>query len=236
MKKNIVVLTGAGISAESGIQTFRDSNGLWENYDVKEVASPAGWKKDRALVLKFYNERRRKVKEAKPNKAHFVLKDLEQYFNVNIITQNIDDLHERAGSTNIMHIHGQINQMCSSLNRKLTYPCHGDIEVGDKAKDGSQLRPDIVWFGEDVPLYPKARKIVQKADILIIIGTSMQVYPAASLVSDLGRKAQLIILNPNDDGQKINGRTLFVKETATKGMPKIFKVLVENYVKNEQST
>ncbi len=167
MKKKLVILTGAGISAESGIKTFRDSNGLWENHDVMEVASPEGWRKNRELVLEFYNQRRRQLHEVEPNEAHYILAELEQHFEVQIITQNIDDLHERSGSTNIIHLHGELFKSCSSLNRTLVYEQKDDIKLGDKAEDGSQLRPDIVWFGEDVPMIPKAAEIVATADILI---------------------------------------------------------------------
>lgn len=225
--KKIAILTGAGISAESGIQTFRDADGLWHNHKVEDVASPEGWRKNRKVVLEFYNERRRKLKEVEPNKAHHLLKELESHFEVQIITQNIDDLHERAGSTNILHIHGELNKMCSSLNRKLVYDCLEDIKIGDKAEDESQLRPDIVWFGEDVPLYPVAIEMVKQADIFMVIGTSLQVYPAANLLSFIKHDAQLIIINPEHDGGNYGGRAIYVKEKATTGMQKVFDVLVK---------
>ena len=151
MKKNLVVLTGAGISAESGIQTFRGADGLWEGHDIMDVASPQGWNKNRALVLKFYNDRRRALKEVNPNKAHLILKDLEEHFNVCIITQNVDDLHERAGSKNILHLHGELLKSRSSIDNTLIYDCYDDINEGDKCEKGSQIRPHIVWFGEAVP-------------------------------------------------------------------------------------
>lgn len=225
--KKIAILTGAGISAESGIQTFRDADGLWHNHKVEEVASPAGWNKNKELVLEFYNQRRQKLKEVVPNIAHFLLKDLEEYYDVQIITQNIDDLHERAGSSAILHIHGQLNKMCSSLNRNLVYDCFDDIKLGDKAADGSQLRPYIVWFGEDVPLYPKAIELVRDADVFIVIGTSLQVYPAANLLNFIKSSAQLIIVNPEHDGGNYGGRALYVKEKATVGVPKVVEVLVK---------
>lgn len=225
--KKIAILTGAGISAESGIQTFRDADGLWHNHKVEDVASPEGWRKNREVVLEFYNERRRKLKEVEPNKAHHLLKELESHFEIQIITQNIDDLHERAGSTNILHIHGELNKMCSSLNRKLVYDCLDDIKIGDKAEDESQLRPDIVWFGEDVPLYPVAIEMVKQADIFMVIGTSLQVYPAANLLSFIKNDAQLIIINPEHDGGNYGGRAIYVKENATTGMQKVFDVLVK---------
>lgn len=230
--KKIVVLTGAGISAESGIQTFRDADGLWHNHKVEDVASPEGWRKNKELVLEFYNQRRQKLKEVVPNSAHFALKELEKYFQVQIITQNIDDLHERAGSANILHIHGQLNKMCSSLNRSLVYDCFEDIKPGDKADDGSQLRPDIVWFGEDVPLYPKAIELVEDADVFIVIGTSLQVYPAANLLNFIKDTAQLIIINPDKDGGNYGGRALYIQEKATIGVPKVTDVLVKEALKN----
>jgi len=224
--KKIVVLTGAGISAESGIETFRASDGLWNNYKVEEVASPEGWRKNKEIVLDFYNQRRAKLKEVKPNQAHFILKDLEQFFEVEIITQNIDDLHERAGSSNILHLHGELYKMCSSQNRKLVYDCFEDIKIGDKAADGSQLRPDIVWFGEDVPLYPAAIEKVKKADIFIVIGTSLQVYPAANLLNFIKHEAQFILINPDQDGGNYGGNCVYIKEKATVGMQKLYDVLV----------
>src|SRR5690606_5082312 len=182
MKKKLVVLSGAGISAESGLQTFRDSNGLWEGYDVTEVASPEGWKKNPALVLEFYNMRRRQALKAQPNAAHIGLADLEKDFNVHIITQNIDDLHERGGSTHVIHLHGEIFKMRSEKSLTPTYEIKGDIKLGDLAPDGGQLRPDIVWFGEAVPMIEKAAQITMGADIFVVIGTSLVVYPAAGLI------------------------------------------------------
>jgi NAD-dependent deacetylase len=182
-KRKLVVLTGAGISAESGLKTFRDSDGLWEGYDVTEVATPRGWKKNPALVLEFYNARRRNVADAQPNAAHTGLAELENDFDVHIITQNIDDLHERAGSTKILHLHGEIFKMRSELDESLVYEIRGDINLGDKAGDGAQLRPNIVWFEEPVPMIEKAAHIVRSADIFVVVGTSLVVYPAAGLVN-----------------------------------------------------
>jgi len=178
----IVVLTGAGISAESGIKTFRDAGGLWEGYDVMEVASPEGWRKNTALVLDFYNQRRKQLLEVLPNKAHYFLAGLEKEHEVQIITQNVDDLHERAGSTKVLHLHGELLKVRSTKNPGLVYPWTGDLTLGDLCENKSQLRPHIVWFGEEVPLMDQAIEICLKADIFIIIGTSMQVYPAAGLV------------------------------------------------------
>jgi NAD-dependent deacetylase len=181
-KKKLVVLTGAGISAESGLKTFRDSDGLWEGYDINEVATATAWRKNPGLVLEFYNLRRKGVREVSPNDAHYALAELEKDFNVTIITQNIDDLHERAGSTSIIHLHGEILKMRSEKNAHLVYPILDEIKPGDKAEDGYQLRPHIVWFEEPVPLMEDAMEIAKTADIFLIVGTSLVVYPAASLV------------------------------------------------------
>ncbi|MFZ1306251.1 MAG: NAD-dependent deacylase [Ferruginibacter sp.] len=181
-KKHIVVLTGAGISAESGLKTFRDSDGLWNGYDVYEVASPDGWHKNPQLVLDFYNARRKDVAAALPNAAHIGLAQLEQEFDVTIITQNIDDLHERAGSTKIVHLHGEIFKMRSVADEDTVYEIRGDINLGDTAADGAQLRPHIVWFGEAVPMMEKAAALLNDCDYFVVVGTSLQVYPAASLL------------------------------------------------------
>lgn len=181
-KKNIVVLSGAGVSAESGLRTFRDSDGLWEGYNVTEVATPRGWRKDPQLVLDFYNMRRRDVAAATPNEAHYGLASLQEDFNVTIITQNIDDLHERAGSKNVLHLHGEIFKMRSERDAGLVYDIRGDINLGDKADDGEQLRPNIVWFEEPVPMIEEAIPVVYTADIFVVVGTSLVVYPAAGLV------------------------------------------------------
>ena len=181
-KKKLVVLTGAGISAESGLKTFRDSDGLWEGYDINEVATATAWRKNPGLVLEFYNLRRKGVKEAQPNVAHFALAELENDFDVTIITQNIDDLHERAGSKNIVHLHGEILKMRSEKNDALVYPITDDIQLGNRAEDGAQLRPHIVWFEEAVPMIEEAIRITKTADIFLIVGTSLVVYPAAGLV------------------------------------------------------
>lgn len=182
-KKNLVVLTGAGISAESGLKTFRDSDGLWEGYDINEVATATAWKRNPALVQEFYNMRRRNVQEAMPNAAHFALASLEADFNVQVITQNIDDLHERAGSSSVLHLHGEILKMRSEKNESLVYPISGDINMGEVAEDGGQLRPHIVWFEEPVPMMEHAARLVLHADIFLIVGTSLVVYPAAGLVN-----------------------------------------------------
>lgn len=224
--KKLTILSGAGISAESGIKTFRDGDGLWENHNVTDVASPEGWRKDRALVLEFYNQRRRQLHEVQPNEAHQLLAELEKYFEVQIVTQNIDDLHERAGSTDILHIHGELFKSCSCNNKNLIYEQKEDINIGDKAEDGAQLRPFIVWFGEDVPLYHTAREIVKEADILLVIGTSLQVYPAAGLIHDIKDDCLLLVINPNETGFGYGQRAVVMKETATQGMKLLFDKLV----------
>lgn len=181
-KQVLVVLSGAGISAESGLRTFRDSDGLWEGYKVEEVATPYAWHRDPKLVLDFYNMRRRNVRDAEPNTAHKVLAELEEYYDVHIVTQNIDDLHERAGSTKVLHLHGEIFKMRSEKDETLIYPIYDDILPGDLAEDGGQLRPHIVWFGEPVYMIEEAIPIMQAADVFVLIGTSLIVYPAAGLV------------------------------------------------------
>lgn len=195
--KKLVVLSGAGMSAESGIPTFRGMGGLWEKYDVTELASPQGWAKDSALVQRFYNERRKKVLESEPNPGHYGLAELEKHFDVEIVTQNIDDLHERAGSTKILHLHGEIRKSRSTMNPKLIYDIDGwELKMGDKCELGSQLRPHIVWFGESVPELENAVKIVTKADIFVVIGTSLQVYPAASLIDYAPSHARKFLIDP----------------------------------------
>jgi len=181
-KKKLVILSGAGISAESGLKTFRDSDGLWEGYKIAEVATPGAWKNNPGLVLDFYNMRRRDVSEAMPNAAHLGLARLEEHFDVQIITQNIDDLHERAGSSRVLHLHGEIFKMRSVLHENLIYEIRTDIRLGDQAADGAQLRPHIVWFEEDVPMIGPAARLAASADILVVIGTSLVVYPAAGLI------------------------------------------------------
>ena len=193
--KHIVVMTGAGISAESGIKTFRDADGLWEGHDVMEVASPQGWYKNKELVLKFYNDRRRQLFDVQPNDAHKAIADLEKKYKVTVITQNVDDLHERAGSTDIIHIHGELRKSRSTLDPRLVYDCDGDINIGDKCEKGAQLRPHIVWFGEDVPLLQLAAQITTQADFVMVVGSSMQVYPAAGLVAYAPMYAQVIYID-----------------------------------------
>lgn len=195
-KKKIVILTGAGISAESGIKTFRDADGLWEGHDVMSVASPEGWEADRELVLDFYNQRRRQLKEVEPNAGHLALKELEEKFNTVIVTQNVDNLHERAGSSKIIHLHGELAKSRSCIDDTVIYDCTEDIKLGDKCPQGAQLRPHIVWFGETVPMLDKAIAEIKNADIVLIVGTSMQVYPAASLTAYAPPKAPIFYIDP----------------------------------------
>ncbi len=215
----IVVLTGAGISAESGIPTFRGSNGLWEGHKIEEVASPDGWRKNPRMVLEFYNERRRNIANAQPNSAHIALANLESSCTTVIITQNIDDLHERAGSTNVLHLHGEIFKSRSTADPQLIYECREDIAIGDRCALGSQLRPHIVWFGEDVPMLIAAAEICSQADILLIVGTSMVVYPAASLISFIKRNTPVYIINPQRTPLNDYYNAEFILMNATDGVP-----------------
>ncbi|MCC4213125.1 SIR2 family NAD-dependent protein deacylase [Leeuwenhoekiella parthenopeia] len=223
--KKIIVLSGAGISAESGLKTFRDSNGLWEGHDVMEVASPEGWFKNRALVLDFYNQRRRQLKTVKPNAAHQALVDLEKQFDVHIITQNVDDLHERAGSTKVLHLHGELLKARSTSDEELVLDWHEDICEGDLCAKGSQLRPHIVWFGELVPLLEPAIELTAKADYIIIVGTSMQVYPAAGLINYAKPEAAIYFIDPhpNITSQK---NLKVISEKASKGIPIVVEDLL----------
>ena len=224
--KNIVVLTGAGVSAESGLRTFRDADGLWEGHDVMEVASPEGWYSNKRLVLDFYNERRKQLFKTKPNKAHLLLAKLEKKYKVYIITQNVDNLHERAGSTNIIHLHGELLKVRSIINDHLVYHWENDLKIGDLGEDGNQLRPHIVWFGEAVPMLEKAAQITQNADILIIIGTSMQVYPAASLIHYIKSNIPIYFIDPNPNISKNSYKNLtIISEKAGIGMENLVSIL-----------
>ncbi len=196
MKKSLVVLSGAGVSAESGIKTFRDADGLWEGYNVLDVATPMAWMKNPSLVLDFYNQRRRQLLNSLPNDAHLTLAQLESYFDVHIITQNVDDLHERAGSRNVLHLHGELLKSRSSFDERLVYSCTEDILLGNCCEKGFQLRPHIVWFGEEVPNLQIAIAIVQRADFILVIGTSLQVYPAASLVGFAKENCHVYYIDP----------------------------------------
>jgi len=224
MKKNLVVLTGAGISAESGLKTFRDSDGLWNGYNIEDVATPRAWKKNKQLVLDFYNMRRRDVVNAKPNTAHIGLAELEADFNVHIITQNIDDLHERAGSTNILHLHGEIFKMRSEFDEKLVYEIRKDILLGDLAEDGGQLRPHIVWFEEPVPMIERAAEVAYTADIFVVIGTSLAVYPAAGLINCAPRAIPKFIVDKNIPYSSLYNLTS-IEKPATEGVPELKRLL-----------
>lgn len=223
--KNLVVLSGAGISAESGLKTFRDSGGLWEGHRVEEVATPRAWMANRELVLNFYNERRRALEHAKPNKAHEVLAELEEFFNVEIITQNVDNLHERGGSSNITHLHGELTKARSTADENLVSDIgYNDIKLGDLCDKGSQLRPHIVWFEEAVPLMGKAIEIAKTADIFLVIGTSLQVYPAASLIDFVRGDVPIYLIDPSAPGG-LGENTTIIQRKASEGILE-FKELI----------
>ncbi|WP_439181984.1 SIR2 family NAD-dependent protein deacylase [Carboxylicivirga taeanensis] len=228
-KKKLVVLTGAGISAESGIKTFRDSNGLWENHDVAEVASPEGWARNPHLVLDFYNQRRKQLHTCKPNGGHKGLVDLERYFDVQVITQNIDDLHEQAGSTKVLHLHGELKKVRSTVDENLVYSLDGwELKWGDKCEKGSQLRPHIVWFGEAVPAIETAIDLVDKADIFAVVGTSLNVYPAAGLLNYVAPGTPIYIIDPHQPSYTPASNITFIQANATVGVPELITLLTEN--------
>ena len=218
VKKNLVVLSGAGMSQESGIRTFRDMGGLWEEYDVMDVATPEAWARNPELVMKFYNDRRKQLYECRPNTGHLGLVDLEKDFNVHIITQNVDDLHERAGSSKVLHLHGELKKARSSVDESLIYDIDGwELKFGDLCAKGSQLRPNIVWFGEAVPAMDEAVPIVKDADILVVIGTSLNVYPAAGLVNYAKRGTPIFVIDPERPSVFIRNVT-YIQEKAGKGV------------------
>ncbi|MCF8424588.1 MAG: NAD-dependent deacylase [Bacteroidia bacterium] len=223
-KKKIVVFSGAGISAESGIKTFRDSGGLWEEYKIEDVATFDAWKKNKELVLEFYNQRRKQILEAVPNEAHLIVADFQKDFDVQVITQNIDDLHERAGSENVLHLHGEIMKGRSTVKSHLVYPLkHWEIKIGDTCELGSQLRPHIVWFGEDVPEMTKATELAGDADIFITIGTSLNVYPAANLIHVVKNEIPKFLVDPSVlNLDSVNNLTV-IKATAVEGMKLLSK-------------
>jgi NAD-dependent deacetylase len=224
-KKKLVVLTGAGISAESGLRTFRDSDGLWEGYNVADVATPRAWRKDPQLVLNFYNERRRNVADAKPNDAHYGLAELEKHFDVTIITQNIDDLHERAGSTSIIHLHGEIFKMRSERDETLFKEIKEDMKIGELAEDGAQWRPAIVWFEEPVPKIEEAISIARDADILVVVGTSLVVYPAAGLVNYVNRTVPKYIIDKKVPYSSFLENLTAIEKPATEGVKELVTLL-----------
>jgi len=228
--KKLVILSGAGMSSESGIKTFRDSGGLWEEYDISEVATPEAWMLNQDLVLRFYNERRRQLSDCRPNAGHLGLVQLENYFDVQVITQNVDNLHERAGSKKILHLHGELTKARSTSDPSLTYEIgYKDINAGDKCEKGSQLRPHIVWFGEEVPMLDEAVRLTRDADIFVVIGSSLNVYPAAGLINHAPQKASLWLIDPNDVTVPVYRKVEVIKEKASKGV----EILTERIMKKE---
>lgn len=227
-KRKVVILTGAGISAESGIQTFRGIDGLWEGHRIEDVASPEAFLKDPETVQRFYNIRRSAVRKAQPNAGHMALVDMENHFDVHIITQNIDDLHERAGSTNVLHLHGEILKSQSSLYPHKVYAMESDeIRIGELCPDGSLLRPHVVWFGEAVPNMEKASLLTRQADVFIVVGTSLQVYPAANLLHAVNPRCKIYLIDPNASKMRVGTAVVTIEENATIGVPKLLKMLAE---------
>lgn len=229
MKKKLVVFSGAGISAESGVKTFRDSDGLWENHRVEDVASPEGFEKNPKMVLDFYNARRRQLNEIEPNKAHLILAELEKYFDVQIITQNVDDLHERAGSTKIIHLHGELKKARPVDSESPIISWEKDLNLGDLNLEGIQLRPHIVWFGEMVPEMEKAMEVCAQADLFLVIGTSMSVYPAAGLINYIPENCEVFVIDPNLSNSYTNTQNYF-KTSATEGMELFKKIILEREI------
>ncbi|WP_128543550.1 SIR2 family NAD-dependent protein deacylase [Larkinella soli] len=225
--KKIVVLSGAGISAESGLRTFRDSNGLWENHRIEDVATPEAWQRDPDLVLEFYNLRRKQAQDALPNAGHLALKRLEDYFDVTIITQNVDDLHEKAGSSNVLHLHGELFKSRSTVDEHLVYSIEGwELKRGDLCEKGSQLRPHIVWFGEAVPMMETAIEITYQADLFIVVGTSLVVYPAAGLVDFVRPGVPVYVIDPNVPEIRTRKNLTFIPEAATTGLTRLAEQLI----------
>jgi len=225
--KKLIALTGAGISAESGIATFRDAGGLWEGYRVEDVATPEAWHRNQELVLDFYNQRRKKALEVKPNRGHEILAELEKNFDVTIITQNVDNLHERAGSSHVLHLHGSLFESRSTKNPKLIYPIKGsEINLGDECELGSQLRPNIVWFGEAVPMMEVAADISAQSDIFLVVGTSMVVYPAAGLIDYVPDRVKKYVIDPKKPEILHVPNLEFITEKASVGMERVRKLLL----------
>lgn len=217
--KKLVVLSGAGISAESGIKTFRDSDGLWENYRVEDVATPEAWRRDPLLVLEFYNQRRKQALSSEPNEAHRILADLQDYFDVQIITQNVDNLHERAGNKKVLHLHGELFKVRSTTNPELIYELDGwELKAGDLCDEGSQLRPHIVWFGEEVPAMVEALPMCEEADIFVVVGTSLQVYPAAGLIDYVFSNVPIYVIDPQSPKVSRRKNVTYIQEKASTGM------------------
>lgn len=228
--KRLVVLSGAGISAESGLKTFRGSDGLWEGHNIMDVASPIGFKRNPELVLKFYNERRAQARLAQPNAGHLALAELQDSFEVIIITQNVDDLHEKAGSAAVLHLHGELNKVRSITDPSYIVKTDGDIHLGDKAPDGGQLRPHIVWFGEEVPQIVPASKIMSGADIVAVIGTSLVVYPAAGLLEFAPEFAPIFVIDPHKPEIPNSNRVFFIQEPGSTGVPRLAQILKEQFL------
>ena len=230
MKKRLVVLTGAGISAESGIKTFRDADGLWEGHHVMDVASPEGWHRNAAMVLNFYNERRKQLQAVQPNKGHLVLAELEKYFDVSIITQNVDNLHEQAGSTKVLHLHGELLKVRSTKNEAYILDWKHDLIIGDVDDKGHQLRPHIVWFGEMVPELEAAVGLLEQADCVVIIGTSLQVYPAAGLLHYAQHDVPIYYIDPNPAGiTNLQNPLEVIAMNATDGLPLLREKLLKDH-------
>lgn len=230
MKPNLVILTGAGMSAESGLSTFRDQDGLWEKHRIEDVCTTEAWHRNPQDVLDFYNQRRRDLYKAQPNQGHLLLAELESRYNVTVITQNVDDLHERAGSTHVIHLHGELKKVRSSINDQLLYdvdPEHPDTKIGDRASDGSQLRPHIVFFGESVPMIEPAAEIVSHANILVIIGTSLNVYPAAGLVRYARHGIPIYLIDPHDVNYPSDRNIHHIRKGASAGMEELMHILVK---------
>ncbi len=228
--KKLIILTGSGISAESGLKTFREMGGLWELYDVTKVASPVAWENNRDLVLRFYNERRKQLLEAEPNAGHKALAALEKYFDVQIITQNVDDLHERAGSSSVLHIHGELRKARSTADPDLIYDIEGwELKEGDLCELGSQLRPHVVWFGEAVTAIPQAIEMVREADIFLIVGTSLVVYPAAGLIDFVSAGTPVFLIDPNDVENPLYRDITIIREPASTGVEKVKEMLIDRY-------
>ena len=220
--KTVVILTGAGMSAESGIKTFRDMGGMWEQYDVTEVASPEGWASHPEVVMEFYNQRRKQLFESEPNKGHYGLAGMEKDYNVRIITQNVDDLHERAGSSDILHLHGELKKVRSTIDPTLVYELdHWELKIGDKCEKGSQLRPHIVWFGEAVPAIEQAKEIVKKSNIFVVIGTSLNVYPAAGLLWDIPEGIPVYLIDPGNMNIPQGINVTHIKKIASEGVEEL---------------
>lgn len=229
IRRKLVVLTGAGISAESGLRTFRDMGGLWEEYDIMEVASYEGWVQNPELVLKFYNDRRRQLKDVEPNQGHLALANAEKFFDVHIITQNVDNLHERAGSTKILHLHGELTKVESSIDSSLIHDIgYSDLTIGEKCAKGSQLRPHIVWFGEAVPAMEEAVRITRQAEIFAVVGTSLNVYPAAGLLNYAPLSSTVFLIDPNEVMVQTRHKIHYIKEYASVGVGKMLDLLMKN--------